>query len=128
MRAKEFIVEQRAELPAEVTAPMRSTFILPGLPSQDPYKTYRFGVALARARGENSEENTHLPPFEAEGAFGEFATVSGFDDPSTTELIDTALKMTGNKGGKIRASTADSAEPDTVNDKSPVKAFKGYPR
>lgn len=51
MRAREFIREQR-ELPPESKAPLRYTYTLPGLGSSDPYKTYRMGVALARARSE----------------------------------------------------------------------------
>ncbi len=128
MRAREFIVEQvdkLAKLNPAISAPLKDTYILPGLPSQDPYKTYRFGVALARARGENADEG--LPPFSAEGAFGEFAMVGGFDD-SVGPLIDRALAMTNTPGGKRLAGTVHSEEPTAVNTASPVNAFKGYPR
>jgi hypothetical protein len=128
MRAREFIVEQvdkLAKLDTAIAAPMKDTYILPGLPSQDPYKTYRFGVALARARGENADEG--LPPFSAEGAFGEFAMVGGFDD-SVGPLIDRALAMTNTPGGKRLAGTVHSEEPTEVNTASPVRGFKGYPR
>jgi hypothetical protein len=36
--------------------------------------------------------------------------------------------MTKTPGGKKLISTADSTEPTFVDTKSPVKAFKGYPR
>jgi hypothetical protein len=119
--------EALAELSPEAKDPMKDTFVLPGLPSQDPYKTYRFGVAMARARGEMQNEKDGLPPFTPEGAFGEFAVISGFDD-SIGPLIDKALAMTGNKGGKREVSTPHSKDPDTSNTVSPVRTFKGYPR
>ena len=125
MRAREFIIEQRAPLHDEAGAPMRDTYIIPGLPSQDPYKTYRFGVALARAQAEQAGEN--LNPFSAEGAFGEYAMVVGFDD-SVADLIDKALAMTQTPGGKRLAGTRHSEEPALINKKSPVNGFKGYPR
>jgi hypothetical protein len=119
--------EARAVLPNEIDAPMKDTFILPGLPSQDPYKTYRFGVALARARGEMQNERDGLPPFSEEGAFGEYAVVSGFDD-SVAPLIDKALAMSGISGGKIAVSKNSSKDPSTTNNISPVATFRGYPR
>lgn len=126
MRAREFIVEQQAVLHKEAGDPLRDTYIIPGLPSQDPYKTYRFGVALARARAEKAHDGIAIP-FSAEGAFGEYAVVAGFDD-SIGELIDQALSMTQTPGGKRLAGTQHSQEPKIVNTHSPVKAFKGYPR
>jgi hypothetical protein len=36
--------------------------------------------------------------------------------------------MTGTPGGKRLVSSADSDEPAFVANKSPVRAFKGYPR
>jgi hypothetical protein len=127
MRAREFIVEQMAKLDPDITAPMKDTYILPGLPSQDPYKTYRFGVALARAQGEMANADEGLPPFSAEGAFGELAVVVGFDD-GIGPLIDKALAMTETPGGKRLVGTLQSQEPTAVNTVSPVTGFKGYPR
>lgn len=125
MRAQEFIVEQRAELKPEVAAPMKDTYIIPGLPSQDIYKTYRFGLALARARAEQAAEFPE--PFTSEGPFGEYAVVSGFDD-SVGDLIDKALAMTNTPGGKQLVGTKHSQEPNNISSKSPIKAFKGYAR
>jgi hypothetical protein len=121
------VTEARAVLPDEIDKPMKDAFILPGLPSQDPYKTYRFGVALARARGEMQNEKDGLPPFSEEGAFGEYAVVAGFDD-SVAPLIDKALALSGTPGGKIAVSTNRSEEPADTNNVSPVRTFKGYPR
>lgn len=128
MRAREFIREQR-ELPPETKEPMRDTYVLPGLSSADPYKSYRFGVAIARARSEYRKDdvNPHMPPWTAETAFGEHAIVAGFNN-GIAPIIDAALAMTDTPGGKELVSTAASEEPKFVDTTSPVKAFKGYPR
>lgn len=126
MRAKEFIREQR-ELPPETKEPMRDTYTLPGLSSADPYKSYRFGVAMARARSEYRKDdvNPHMPEWTAETAFGEHAVVAGFNG-GIAKIIDAALTMTNTPGGKKLVSTPDSDEPTWVDKQSPVKAFKGY--
>jgi hypothetical protein len=128
MRAQEFIVESRAKLAPESSGPMQNTYVIPGLPSQDPYRTYRFGVAMARARANQAlEQDGVTDPFAAEGAFGELAVVSGFDS-GVEAIIDQALAMTDTPGGKILVGTKDSDEPQSVSTVSPVQAFKGYPR
>jgi hypothetical protein len=126
MRAREFIREQR-ELPDETKDPMRDTYVLPGLSAADPYKSYRMGVALARARSEYRKDdvNPYMPEWTAETAFGEHAVVSGFNH-GVAEIIDAALTMTKTPGGKKLVSTPDSSEPDFIDNQSPIKAFKGY--
>lgn len=128
MRAREFIREQR-ELPDETKEPMRDTYMLPGLSAADPYRSYRFGVAMARARSEYrvDDVNPHMPEWTADTAFGEHAIVSGFNH-GVDKIIDAALKMTDTPGGKKLVSTAASEEPAVTGTKSPIKAFKGYPR
>ena len=126
MRAREFIREQR-ELPPESREPMRDTYILPGLSAADPYKSYRMGVAIARARSEYRKDdvNPFMPEWSAETAFGEHAVVAGFNS-GVAQIIDAALAMTNTPGGKQLVSTPDSTEPTFVGTQSPVKAFKGY--
>ena len=128
MRAREFVTEQR-DLPPETKDPMRDTYTLPGLSAADPYKSYRFGVAIARARSEYRKDdvNPHMPEWSAETAFGEHAIVAGFNN-NIDKVIDAALAMTHTPGGKKLVSTAASEEPNFVDTTSPVKAFKGYPR
>jgi len=128
MRAREFITEQR-DLPDETKSPMRYTYTLPGLSSSDPYKTYRMGVAFARARSDSHKDNVnpYMPEWSAETAFGEHAVVAGMN-AGIDQVIDTALQMTNTPGGKRLVSTTDSDEPNFVDTTSPVKAFKGYPR
>jgi hypothetical protein len=128
MRAQEFLSEQR-ELPDETKEPLRYTYTLPGLSSADPYKTYRMGVAIARARSEYRKDdvNPHMPEWTAKTAFGEHAVVAGMNS-GIGELIDAALRMTDTPGGKKLVSTPDSTEPSFVTTQSPIKGFKGYPR
>jgi hypothetical protein len=128
MRAREFITETRAEIAPEHSGPMQNTYVLPGLSSQDPYKTYRFGVAMARARASQAlEQDGVAEPFAAEGAFGELAVVSGFDS-GIEPIIDQALAMTDTPGGRVLVGSKGSDEPKTVTTKSPINSFKGYPR
>ena len=126
MRSREFIREQR-ELPDETKEPMRYTYTLPGLSASDPYKSYRMGVAIARARSDYRKDdvNPHMPEWSAETAFGEHAVVAGFNS-GIGQVIDAALKMTDTPGGKRMVSTADSNEPSFVVTQSPIKGFKGY--
>jgi hypothetical protein len=129
MRAREFIVENKAQLPPEQADPMRYTYVVPGLSASDPYRNYRFGVALARARSEAVKDNVNpnIPNWHDETAFGEHGIVAGMT-PGVAQLIDAALTMTKTPGGKRLVSSPTSTEPAFVDNKSPVKAFKGYPR
>ena len=126
MRAREFITEQK-DLPPETKEPMRDTYSLPGLSAADPYKSYRFGVAIARARSEYRKDdvNPHMPKWSAETAFGEHAIVAGFNN-NIDKIIDAALAMTDTPGGKQLVSTAPSEEPTFVDKTSPIKGFRGY--
>ena len=128
MRAREFITEQ-ADLPPETKEPLQNTFVLPGLSAADPYRNYRFGVAIARARSDSQPDtvNPNRPEWTAETAFGEHGIVVGFSN-NVDPIIDQALKMTKTPGGKKLVSTAKSEEPAFVDKTSPIKAFKGYPR
>lgn len=130
MRAREFIAEQK-ELPPEQADPLRYTYILPGLSSADPYRNYRFGVAMARARSDLGADQAVLDKdiseWDAETAFGEHGVISGFD-ANVDPVIDLALKMTKTPGGKKLVSSAESIEPTGTGITSPIKAFKGYPR
>jgi len=129
MRAREFITEQAAKLPPEQADPMRYTYVIPGLSAADPYRNYRFGVAIARARSDavKDEVNPNLPEWHDETAFGEHGIVAGMA-PSVDQIIDAALQMTNTPGGKRLVSTPASTEPTFVDTVSPIKAFKGYPR
>lgn len=128
MRAREFIREQR-ELPPEIADPLRYTYVMPGLSAADPYRNYRFGVAMARARSDMGQDadqaERYLPAWEAETAFGEHGVISGFD-ANVDPVIDRALAMTNTPGGKKIVSSPESREPQSVDKQSPIKPFGGY--
>lgn len=130
MRAQEFITEQK-NLPSEQADPMRYTYIIPGLSAADPYRNYRFGVAMARARSDAGADDHTIDPFKpewsSETAFGEHGVVVGMNN-SIEQVIDQALAMTDTPGGKQIVSSPTSTEPNFVEKTSPVRAFKGYPR
>lgn len=126
MRAREFVTEQK-QLPPEQAEPMRYTYVIPGLSAADPYRNYRFGVALARARSDAGTDGlaANLPEWDSETAFGEHGVVTGMN-AGIAQVIDQALSMTKTPDGKKLVSTPQSQEPDFVDTTSPIKAFKGY--
>lgn len=134
MRAREFIREQR-DLAPEQSGPMRYTYVLPGLSAADPYKNYRMGVAVARARSDyaaelnsqNDDIDPYKPEWSAETAFGEHAVIVGTNH-YIEQVIDKALEMTGTPGGKKLVTSAESQDVAGANVQSPVKSFGGYPR
>lgn len=128
MRAREFICEQN-ELPPEAKDPLRYTYELPGLSTADPYRTYRVGVAMARARSDALQDglNPYRLEWHPEVALGRYAVVSGVND-TVDPIIDHALQMTDTPGGKKLVSSKTSEEPDFVQDQSPLRPFQGYPR
>lgn len=127
MRAREFVTESRAKLPVEASGPMHDTYMLPGLRNNDAYRSYRFGVAIARARADLGGAGKDLPKWNSESAMGMYGIIAGFDK-TVDPAIDLALKMTDIPGGKVPVSSDASEEPAYVDVASPIKAFKGYPR
>jgi len=125
MRAREFVMEQRAALDPRVANPLKHTFIIPGIRNNDSYHTYRLGTAMARARADIGGDSANFPAFTDQSAFGQNAIVVGFND-SVDEVIDRALAMTGTPGGKITVGTKESEEPGDTDTQSPITGFKGY--
>ena len=125
MRAREFVTESRASLPVEAGAPMHDVYMLPGIRNNDAYRSYRFGVAIARARADIGGAGKDLPGWNTESAMGMYGVIAGFNE-TVDPVIDAALKMTDTPGGKIPVSSDASEEPDYVDSQSPINSFKGY--
>lgn len=105
-----------------------ATYAIPKLPNQDPYKQYRFGVALAAAKGAKQREKEGAPPFSPATTWGENEIIVSYD-PNIEEWIDDALVMVGLKPtDKVMISTRTSEESADTGIVSPVKGFAGYPR
>jgi hypothetical protein len=127
MRAREFVMEQRGKLPPEISHPIHDMYMIPGIRNNDAYRSYRFGVAIARARSDLGGPGKDLPKWNSQSALGMYGVIAGFDE-NVDPVIDLALKMTDTPGGKVPVSTNPSEDPPSTFAVSPVKAFKGYPR
>ena len=125
MRAHEFISEGRTgSLASDVARALPATYVIPELPNQDPYLQYRFGVAMAAAKGARQRAADNIKPFDETSAWGENQIVSS-TDPDIASDIDYALKQLGLHGKKL-ISTPTSEEAIGVGKTSLLQAFKGF--
>lgn len=125
MRASEFISEGRTgSIQDDVAKALPATYAIPELKNQDPYLQYRFGVAIAGAKGAKKRSEDNVPEFNKESQWGENEIVIsyGYD---VGEYINDALKTMG-MSGKKKLSTTKSEETNDVGTKSPVQGFKGF--
>lgn len=117
---------REGSLQPDVAAALPATYAIPQLKNQDPYLQYRFGVALAGAKGAKKRKEDGVKEFTRESPWGENEIVVSFD-PNIGEYIDDALKQLGMSGKRL-ISTPTSEETGDVGKRSPVSAFKGYRR
>ena len=132
MRAREFIVEvamgRTGSLQQDIALALPGAWKIPALKNQDPYLQYRFGVAIAGAKGAEQRAKDGVPPFEQDNIFGENEFVVSYD-PHTIDYIRDALKAMGlPPSDAIQVANLKSEEMPDVETASPVKSFKGYPR
>ena len=132
MRAREFITEapmgRTGSITQDVALALPGAWKIPKLQNQDPYLQYRFGVAIAGAKGAKQRAADGVPPFEQDKIFGENEIVVSYD-PHTGEYIDDALRAMGmSASDKVQIATMASKEMPDVDKRSPVQGFKGYPR
>ena len=127
MRASEFITEGRTgSLQPDVAAALPATYAITSLPNQDPYLQYRFGVAIAGAKGRKQREQDGVPEFSKESPFRGNEVVVSFD-PHIEEWLDDALTQMGMKSSDAKLlSTVKSEEAKDVPTQSPVKGFRGF--
>ena len=130
MRAQEFITESRiGTITQDVGLALPGAFKIPALKNQDPYLQYRFGVAIAGAKGAEQRRKDGVPPFDGkESVFGENEIVVSYD-PHVVDYIHDALRAMGMPpSDAVQIGTMASEEATDVDKISPVRAFKGYPR
>jgi hypothetical protein len=132
MRAREFIVEvdlgRTGSLQQDIALALPGAWKIPALKNQDPYLQYRFGVALAGAKGAAQRAQDGVPKFEKDNIFGENEFVVSYD-PKTGEYIRDALKAMGmSPSDAVQVATMASEEMPDVDKRSPVRGFQGYPR
>lgn len=127
MRASEFITEGRTgTLQPDVIAALPATYAITSLPTQDNYMQYRFGVAIAGAKGREQREQDGVPEFSKESPFQGSEVVVSFD-PHIEKWLDDALNQMGMKPSDAKLlSTVKSEESKDITTQSPVKGFKGF--
>ena len=128
MRAREFMGEGKTgTITRDVGLALPGAFKIPALKNQDPYLQYRFGVAIAGAKGAEQRAKDDVPKFDGESSvFGENEIVVSYD-PHVVDYIHDALRAMGLPASDaVRIGTQASEEAPDVDKTSPVKGFKGY--
>ena len=130
MRATEFVTEGRTgSITHDVGLALPGAFKIPALKNQDPYLQYRFGVAIAGAKGAAQRARDDVPKFDgAESVFGENEIVVSYDPEAETWIKDALVSMGMPASDAVRIGTQASEEAPDVDKTSPVRAFAGYPR
>jgi hypothetical protein len=133
MRGKEFIKEDidgsTGSITYDVGRALPGAYKIPALKNQDAYLQYRFGVAIAGAKGAAQRAKDGVPKFDGEeSVFGENEIVVSYD-PHVIDYIHDALRAMGlPPSDAVQIGTLKSEEMPEVVKVSPVKGFKGYPR
>ena len=130
MRAREFVTEGRiGSITTDVGRALPGAFKIPALKNQDPYLQYRFGVAIAGAKGAEQRKKDGVPPFDGKSSvFGENELVVSYD-PHVIDYIHDALRAMGMPpSDAVQIGTMASEEATDVDTRSPVTGFAGYPR
>ena len=130
MRASEFITESRTgTITRDVGLALPGAFKIPALKNQDPYLQYRFGVAIAGAKGAAQRAKDGVPEFDGkESVFGENEIIVSYD-PHVKDYIHDELRSMGMPASDaVQIGTMASEEAPDVDKVSPVKGFKGYPK
>lgn len=121
----ESVYESRhGSIQADVADALPGTFVIPKLQNQDAYNQYRFGLAVAAARGQQARKEERGEQFSGTSPWGENEIVVTFD-PSEVETIDDALKLVGlSASDKRPLNNKDSTETKDVGKNSPVANIK----
>jgi len=128
MRAREFVSEGRTgSFTRDVGLALPGAFKIPALKNQDPYLQYRFGVAIAGAKGAAQRAQDGVPAFDGkESVFGENEIVVSYDPKAEVWIKDALASMGMPPSDAIRIGTQASEEAPDVVKISPIKAFRGY--
>ena len=128
MRAREFVSEGRTgTITRDVGLALPGAFKIPALKNQDPYLQYRFGVAIAGAKGAAQRAKDNVPDFDgAESVFGENEIVVSYDPEAEVWIKDALTSMGMPPSDAKRIGTQASEEAPDVVKTSPIKGFKGF--
>lgn len=127
MRAREFITEATGSILPDVQRTLPATFVIPDLKNNDFYLQYRFGVALAGAKGADQRKKDGVPEYSKETPWGENEVIVSYAGRQPLEgYIDDALKTMGMSGAQKQVTTSKSEEPEGTGKTSLLKQFRGY--
>lgn len=130
MRAKEFITEQTGSILPEVQRTLPAAWVIDKLQNNDFYMQYRFGVALAGAKGKEQRAKDNVPDFATETPWGENEVVVSYAgrEPLQAYLDDAMREMGLSPRDAKLVTTEKSEEPVDTEKQSTLKPFKGYKR
>ena len=130
MRAKEFITEQTGSILPDVQRTLPAAWVIDALQNNDFYKQYRFGVALAGAKGAEQRKKDGVPEYARETTWGENEVIISYAGVNPLKkYLDDALREMGLSPSAAKLVTTDkSEEPADTGIKSTLKPFKGYKR
>lgn len=130
MRAKEFITEMTGSIQPDVERTLPAAWVIDKLKNNDFYVQYRFGVALAGAKGAEQRKKDDVPEFAQETPWGENEVIVSYAGKEPLQgYLDDALRQMGLKPSDAKlVSTPKSQEPTDTLTKSALTPFKGYRR
>lgn len=128
MRAKEFITEMTGSIQPDVERTLPAAWVIAKLKNSDFYTQYRFGVALAGAKGAEQRKKDDVPKFATETPWGENEVIVSYAGADPLQgYLDDALREMGLKPSDAKlVTTPHSEEPTDTKTTSTLKPFKGY--
>lgn len=128
MRAYEFITESMGSIQPDVERTLPAAWVIDKLKNNDFYMQYRFGVALAGAKGAEQRKQDHVPEFATETPWGENEVIVSYAGRDPLQgYLDDAMREMGLKPSDAKlVTTPHSEEPADTEIKSTLKPFKGY--
>jgi hypothetical protein len=128
MRAREFITEAIGSIQPAVERTLPAAWIVDKLKNSDFYTQYRFGIALAGAKGAKQRQEDAVPEFAKETPWGENLVIVSYAGREPLQgYLDDALHEMGLQTSDAKlVTTPKSEEPTDTGIKSTLKPFKGY--
>lgn len=128
MRAREFITEATGSILPEVQRTLPAAWVIDELQNNDFYMQYRFGVALAGAKGKAQREKDNVPEYSRETTWGENEVVVSYAGAEQLQgYLNDALKQLNIPSSAAKLVTTNkSEEPVDTDKKSILKSFRGY--
>jgi hypothetical protein len=130
MRAKEFITESgiTGSILPDVQRTLPAAWVIDDLKNNDFYMQYRFGVALAGAKGKEQRQKDHVPPYDRESTWGENEVIVSYAgaDALQSYLNDALAELNIPASAAKLVTSKNSEEPTSTGKKSPMNAFRGF--